>query len=246
MEKIIIIEDEAAARKELEILIAHEQGFQIVGHAKGLEEAKKLIQKQQPDLIFLDINLYDCSGFDILNAFESISGHVIFVTAYNQYAIKAIKYGALDYLLKPIDDQEFKEAIERFRQQPKKASIKQQLSLTEDIFAHQNEPQQIALPSLGQVRIVALDDILYCKGDGPYTHFFLANGKKETVSKPLKFYESLFPKWCFLRTHQSYIINTSYVQVVLNHTTIVLDNQDEIPISHRRKNEVLERLMPKR
>src|SRR5690554_3236825 len=113
MKKIIIIEDEQAARNELEILIAQEEDFQIVGYAKALEETKQLIEVQKPDLIFMDINLYDCSAFDILNALESVTGHIIFVTAYNQYAIKAIKYGALDYLLKPIDDQEFKEAIER-------------------------------------------------------------------------------------------------------------------------------------
>lgn len=213
--------------------------------AKALEEAKQLIQEQEPDLIFMDINLYDCSGFDILNALESITGHIIFVTAYNQYAIRAIKYGALDYLLKPIDDQEFREAIERFKLHKKKDSIKKQLSLTEDIFEHQNEPRHIALPSLGQIRIIALEDIRYCKGDGPYTHFFLTNGKNEIVSKPLKFYESLLPESSFLRTHQSYIINTSYVQAILNNTTILLDNQDEIPISHRRKHEVVERIMPK-
>jgi len=244
MNNVIIIEDEPAARNELAILLEQEQGFQLVGYAGALVEAKHLIQTAAPDLVFMDINLYDCTAFDVLNELETIPPHIIFVTAYNEFAIKAIKYGALDYLLKPVDEEEFKEAVDRFRSQKGDRAVKAQITLAGDRLQSPHEPRHIALPALGQVRIIALADVRYCQGDGPYTHFFLTNGKKETVSKPLKFYETLLPDQQFLRTHQSYIINTAFVKSVLNHSTILLDEAEEIPISHRRKNEILRKIIP--
>ncbi|WP_206365157.1 LytR/AlgR family response regulator transcription factor [Sphingobacterium corticibacterium] len=243
MAKVIIIEDEPAAVNELKILMEQEEGFQFMGHAGTLRDALKLIRDQQPDLVFMDINLYDCMAFDILNELECLPQHIIFVTAYNQYAIKAIKYGALDYLLKPVDEQEFKEAIVRFHNRQEKGGIKEQFSLVEDVLQQNSEPRYIALPALGQVRIVPLADIRYCQGDGPYTHFFLVSGKKETVSKPLKFYETLLPGDEFLRTHQSYIVHIPFVKSVLKHTSILMDGDEEIPISYRRKSDIMAKLI---
>ncbi len=245
MTRVIIIEDEPAARKELQVLIEQEHDFEVLGYAGALNEAIRLIETQQPDLIFMDINLYDCNAFDILNALGTFPGCIIFVTAYDQYAIRAIKYGAFDYLLKPIGDDEFKEAVHRFRQHRQNTHSKEQVALAEEVFSQKQEPLQLALPSLGQIRIISINDIRYCKGDGPYTHFFLASGKQETVSKPLKFYESLLPESQFIRTHQSYIVHISRVQAIQNNATIVLDDGHEIPISHRRKNEVFKRIVSK-
>jgi len=244
MNNVIILEDEPAARNELTTLLEQAPDFNLVGYAGALAEAKHLIQTAAPDLVFMDINLYDCTAFDVLNELETIPPHIIFVTAYNEFAIKAIKYGALDYLLKPVDEDEFKEAINRFMSQKEDRAVKEQIALAGDSLQSPHEPQHIALPALGQIRIIALSDIRYCQGDGPYTHFFLTNGKKETVSKPLKFYETLLPDQQFLRTHQSYIINTAFVKSVLNHATILLDEAEEIPISHRRKNEILRKIIP--
>ena len=245
MKKVIIIEDEPAAVNELQLLIEQEVDLQFVGAAGTLEEATQLFCNQQADLIFMDINLYDCTAFDILNTLEQLPRNIIFITAYNQYAIKAIKYGALDYLLKPIDETEFAEAIDRFRQQHNSAApVQAQLALTREQLEVQQQPQHIALPALGEVRIIPVADIRYCQGDGPYTHFFLTSGRKETVSKPLKFYESLLPDDSFVRTHQSYIVHLPFVQSVVKHVYILLDQGEEIPISSRRKNDVLARLIP--
>lgn len=241
MIKVIIIEDEQAAINELAVLIGQEEDFALTGTAGTLDEAKELIAQQSPDLVFMDINLYDCTAFDILNELENLPRHIIFVTAYNQYAIRAIKFGALDYLLKPVDEQEFKDAVKRFRDLKENESSKEQFSLTQNSL--QREPEHIALPALGQVRIIPLADIRYCQGDGPYTHFYLQSGKKETVSKPLKFYENLLPEHFFLRTHQSFIVNKSFVKSVLKHTSVLMDKGEEIPISQRRKNEVLDKLI---
>ena len=245
LKKVIIIEDEPAAANELKILIEQEQDLELTSEAGSLDDAVALLSNQQPDLVFMDINLYDCSAFDILNALEQLPRYIIFVTAYNQYAIKAIKYGALDYLLKPVDEQEFTEAVTRFRHQHSAAApVREQLSLTEVNLQEERKPQHIALPALGEVRIVPLSDVRYCRGDGPYTHFHLASGKKETVSKPLKFYESLLPADAFIRTHQSYIVHLPFVKSVVKHTAILMDRGEEIPISSRRKNDILALLIP--
>lgn len=240
MKKAIIIEDEPAARNELKALLASERDITIAGYAEDLLNAVLLIKNEKPDLVFMDINLYDCTAFDILNELENLPPHTIFVTAYDQYAIKAIKFGALDYLLKPIDESELKEALERFRNSEDSFINKEQLSLTKTSL--QDEPRHIALPALGEIRIVSLDDILYCGGDGPYTHFYLKNGKKETVSKPLKFYEAILPNSRFIRTHQSYIVQLSAVKSILKNTTLLLENGVEIPIAASRKNDVLNTL----
>lgn len=245
MKNVIIIEDEPAAANELQFLVEQEEDLHFVGSAGTLQEATQLFARQQADLVFMDINLYDCTAFDVLNALEKLPQNIIFVTAYDQYAIKAIKYGALDYLLKPIDEQEFTDAIVRFRQQQSPStSVRAQFSLTQQQLQVAQQPQHIALPALGEVRIIPLADIRYCQGDGPYTHFFLVSGKKETVSKPLKFYESLLPETTFLRTHQSYMVHLPFVKSVVKHTTILLDHDEEIPISSRRKHDVLRKLIP--
>ena len=243
MKKVIIIEDEPAAYQELKILIEKKTNFKFSGYAGTLDEAILLIQKENPDLVFMDINLYDCNAFDILNKLEQLPPHIIFVTAYNQYAIKAIKYGALDYLLKPIDEEEFMDAIARFEAQHiSEKQVKDQLSLTETHLQAPDTPKHIALPALGELRIVQLSDIRYCQGDGPYTHFFLVSGKKETVSKPLKYYESILPEAHFIRTHQSYIVHLPYVKSIVKHAFIRMDNAVEIPISSRRRNDILPKL----
>lgn len=242
MKKAIIIEDEPAAIKELKLLLEQEEDLHFVGTAGTFAESIQLFSEQEIDLVFMDINLYDCTAFDILHELKTLPQNIIFVTAYDQYAIKAIKYGALDYLLKPIDEEELREAIERFRNRDLSATNREQLSLTK--AALQDEPRHIALPALGEVRIIPLADIRYCQGDGPYTHFFLVSGKKETVSKPLKFYESLLPVDRFVRTHQSYIVHMLFVKSVVRHSNILLDLGEEIPISSRRKNDVLAKLIP--
>ena len=245
VKKVIIIEDEPAAINELKVLVAQETDLEFIGEAGTFDEAVALLRSSECDLVFMDINLYDCSAFDVLNALDQLPKHIIFVTAYNQYAIKAIKYGALDYLLKPVDEQEFADAVTRFRNQHTTAPpAKEQLSLAEANLQEERKPQHLALPALGEVRIVPLADIRYCQGDGPYTHFFLASGKMETVSKPLKFYESLLPDDRFIRTHQSYIVHLSFVQSVVRHSSILMDRGEEIPISSRRKNDILAKLMP--
>jgi len=244
MISLVIIEDEPAVREEISYLIQQEPGIKLVGWSDSVPGAIKLIEEQRPDVLLMDIQLRDGTAFDILKKLNPVPQNIIFITAYNHFAIKAIKYGALDYLLKPIDQYELKEALERYRRRSdNNPQWMQQLSLAQESIAREL-PESIALSSVNNIRIVPVHDILYCKGDGPYTFFFLSNGTKELVSKPLKYYEELLPAPHFLRTHQSYLVNRRYVAGVSRSEYIVLKNKEEIPISLRRKNFILDQLFP--
>ncbi|MEH7888702.1 LytTR family DNA-binding domain-containing protein [Elizabethkingia meningoseptica] len=247
MISVAIIEDEPAIRKEINYLIQQEADTELIGWSDSVQTAVKLITEKQPDVILMDIQLRDGTAFDLLRKLSPIPQNIIFITAYNHFAIKAIKYGALDYLLKPVDQTELKEALERYRRKVNNnPQWMQQLSLAQDSMNTGELPETIALNSVHQVRIVPVQDIIYCKGDGPYTFFFLNDGTKELISKPLKHYEELLPAPHFLRTHQSYLVNRSFISGVNRSEYIVLKNKEEIPISLRRKNAILIQLFPEK
>lgn len=241
MIRTIIIEDEPAVRDEIIYLLRHEKDIELIGWADNTVSATALIEQSQADLLLMDIQLNDGTAFDVLKKLDQVPENIVFITAYNQFAIKAIKYGALDYLLKPVDQEELRETIVRYRnKREKNPQWVQQLNLTQQTLETANKlPEHITLSSLNNVRVVAVADILYCKGDGPYTFFFLNNGKKELVSKPLKYYEDLLPPPYFLRSHQSYLVNKNYISGINRSEFLILKNQEEIPVSSRRRNYIL-------
>lgn len=245
--KIAIIEDEPAVRKEISFLIGLEKDAELLGWADSVRTAQNLIAELQPDVVLLDIQLRDGTAFDLLKKLHPIPPNIIFITAYNHFAIKAIKYGALDYLLKPVDQTELKEALERFRRRRQSnPQWMQQLSLTQDSMTMGELPESIVLNTLNNMRIVPVKDIVYCKGDGPYTYFFFSDGTEELISKPLKYYEDLLPAPHFLRTHQSYLVNKQHITGVNRSEYIVLNTKEEIPISMRRRNAILTLLSSKK
>jgi two-component system LytT family response regulator len=222
-----------------------EPDVELVGWSDSVQAAAKLIAEQQPDVILMDIQLRDGTAFDLLKILSPIPQNIIFLTAYNHFAIKAIKYGALDYLLKPIDQSELTEALERFRRRTdNNPQWMQQLSLARNSVNAGELPESIALSTIHNVRIIEVQDIIYCKGDGPYTSFFLNNGNKEVISKPLKFYEELLPAPFFLRTHQSYLVNRRFISGISRSGYVVLKNDEKIPIAMRRRNTILTKLFP--
>lgn len=245
MIKVAIIEDEPAVRKEITYLVGQEGDVELLGWSDNVNDAATLIEKQAPDIILMDIQLRDGTAFDVLNKLAVIPQNIIFITAYNHFAIKAIKYGALDYLLKPIDQTELKEAIDRYRRRKENnPQWMQQLTLAQQSAGNNNLPESIALNAVNNIRIIPVSDILYCKGDGPYTHFHLKNRKVELTSKPLKYFEELLPQPYFLRTHQSYLVNRQHISGVVRSEFLLLKNEVEIPISLRRKNFILEQILP--
>lgn len=232
--RTLIIEDEPAVLKELEWLVAQVPHLNYIGSAAYVHEALVLIKNTKPDLVLFDIQLHDGTSFDILNQLESIDFKFIFITAYNEFAIKAIKFGALDYLLKPIDEEEFYTTLQKIKTTDPNLSA-QWITTQEALQKKNSLDLQICVSTLEYLQVITLADILYINGDGAYTHFHLQDNKKITSSKPLKFYEELLPDNFFIRTHQSYVVNKIGIDKFLKTGYLVMKNNDTIPVATRRK-----------
>jgi two-component system LytT family response regulator len=242
--KTLIIEDEPAIRKELEWLVSQEKSLKLEGTAHSVERALQVIKEVNPNLILMDIQLTDGTAFDILNQLEEPAFHVIFITAFDHFAIKAIKFGALDYLLKPIDSEEFAATIQKLNNNKKDMDYSDQIAIAKE----QNEKRAISMTStlcitsVDCLQIIRLGEISYLSGEGSYTQFHLENNKKVTASKPLKYYEDLLPAEFFLRTHQSYVVNKNYVDRYLKTGVLVMKDFSEIPVALRRREYVQDQL----
>ncbi|MDR2275986.1 MAG: LytTR family DNA-binding domain-containing protein [Sphingobacterium sp.] len=242
-----IIEDEPAIRREISFLVAQEKDIELVGSAGSVQTAFELICEKTPDVILMDIQLRDGTAFDLLKKLSPIPQNIIFITAYNHFAIKAIKFGALDYLLKPINKLELRESLERFRRRREhNPAWMEQLTVTQTAMEAKGVPESIVLSSVNHFRVVSVGDIVYCKSDGPYSTFYLKDGCEVIMSKALKHYQELLPPPYFLRTHQSYLVNRDYITDTSRNDHITLQDGTKIPISQRRRSIVLTYLSPEK
>lgn len=246
MLRTLIIEDEPAVRKEIEWLVQEDSNCNLIGSATNVAEALILIQATNPELILMDIQLTDGTAFDILTQLTEIKFKIIFITAYNDFAVKAIKYGAIDYLLKPLDENELKLAITKIfkakdhhqmHQTAQLSVVNAQLQRTEN-----NLESRLVLHTLEFLQVLQLKEIIYCQSEGSYTTFFLSEGRKIMVSKPLKYYDELLPEKWFLRPHQSYLVNITFVDKFLKSGILLLKDQTEIPVSSRRKEYLMQQI----
>jgi two-component system LytT family response regulator len=231
--KVIIVEDQLASRQDLEDFFQQQPGFMVIGICGTVHEAIVLIHATKPDLLLLDIGLPDGTGFDIL---ERIPAHskVIFLTAHNEYAVQAFRYGAIDYLLKPLDENELEEALQRVvSAQP---LLQEQIDITLNSFRKKQVQGRIALRSRKFVQIVEIKDISYFQADDRYTIVFLNDGKKVVTTRPLKEYDELLSGTFFLRTHQSYLVNEFYIDRYHPKQGIIyLRDGTQIRVSDRKK-----------
>ncbi|WP_240186718.1 LytR/AlgR family response regulator transcription factor [Pedobacter namyangjuensis] len=242
--RTLIIEDEPAVRKEIEWLVSQEKEFNLLGTASSVQDALVLIKATNPELVLMDIQLTDGTAFDILNSLPEINFNIIFITAYNHFAIKAIKYGALDYLLKPLDENELRDALHRiFKEQKSSTLLNQQLEIVKSVNEKDSGLEsRLILHTQEFLQVLQLKDIMYCQSDGGYTNFFLSEGRKLIISKPLKYYDELLPEKWFLRPHQSYLVNVLYVDKFLKIGTIVMKDKTEIPVASRRKDYIVQQI----
>ncbi|AUC16695.1 hypothetical protein BTO06_16755 [Tenacibaculum sp. SZ-18] len=236
----LLIEDEQHVRKELQQLINKNfvDEVSIVGEAKSVKEGVKAILTHQPDLVFLDVDLGDGSSFEILSMLPEINFDIIFVTGYDSHAIKAIKLGALDYLLKPIDEDELKESISKAIQQKNEAKSNGNLVDVASNFYKNKVHNKIVVKTLEAQHILNFEDIIFCKSEGNYTTFHLKN-EQVLVSKSMKKLQPLLDNNIFLKCHQSYLINRSHITKYLNEGFLVTKYGDRIPVATRRKDDVL-------
>lgn len=241
MIRTLIIEDEPAIRKYTESLLLKYPDILIIGSCGSVAEAKVLLRATNPDLVLMDIELSDGNGFDLLQGIDQpIPFHIIFITAYNEFAIRAIKYGALDYLLKPIDEEELRTALGKIPPPAEREGLAQQLQVAGSQFGNGPNRSRIVLRSQQFLQIVPFENILYCQSDAGYTTFFFTDGKKLLVSKSIKEYEELLPEALFIRCHQSYLVNHFYIDRYHKDGYLILRNGTEIPVSTRKRDYVLD------
>ncbi len=240
--KAIIIDDEEYNCRNLqELLGKYCREIEIVGSANSAVEGKQLIQNKKPSLVFLDIQMPGGSGFDLLDQLKPVPFEVIFVTAYDQYAIRAIRLCAIDYLLKPIDILDLQAAVTRAVEKIKGLEPNLALANMIDNTLGKNKDEKIALPTAERVLFINISEIVRCLGENNYTTVFLKNGESVLVSKTLKEYEELLSSIGFLRVHQSHLINQHYVRSYEKQDGGYLKMADgsSISISRQRKQQVL-------
>lgn len=232
---VIIVDDEEDARRIiLKYLERYFNQISVIGEASSVKEGVELIKKHKPDLIFLDIEMNDGTGFDLLDQLGNDAPKVIFSTAFDEYAVKAFKYKALDYLLKPFSPDEFIETIEYI--------INNISSL--ELEKHSTNSKKITVPVNNGYKIIELNSIAYMKAEGSYCTIVFQNNEKIIISKPLKY---LVDKICsencsFIRTHKSFLVNFNFIERINReiNATITLKNNDIIPISRNKKEETIE------
>ncbi|WP_290698309.1 LytTR family DNA-binding domain-containing protein [Lacinutrix sp.] len=238
----IIIEDLLDAMQLLKNdLETRHPDIKIIDTAQSVVEAAKSLRKQQPDILFLDIMLGDGTGFDVLEIFPDLKSKIIFVTASDEFAIKAFKFAAIDYVLKPYAHEELDQAIIRAKQQIQ--PTKERLNILKDtLSAPGKKPDKISLHTLDKIIIVNLDDIVRCESDSNNTIFHLQNGKKVFVTKTLKYFSDMLKPYEFLRVHQSHLVNLQCISAFIKTDGgyLMLKNGENVPVSVRKKTEVIE------
>jgi two-component system, LytTR family, response regulator len=235
--RVIIVEDLILLREDLEDFLKEQAGLTVIGACGTVQEALVLIHDTRPDLLLLDIGLPDGTGFDILQQMQPVQSKVIFLTAHQEFAIQAIRYGAIDYLLKPLNYDELRDALKRvISAQP---LLQEQIDITLQSFRKNKLQDQLALRSQQLVQVVALNEICYLQGDNHYTTVFLNGGKKVLTTKILKDYEELLSGTTFLRTHQSYLVNKLYIDRYRpKESLLYLKDGTQIPVSSRKKESI--------
>lgn len=243
MHKVIIIDDESGARNALSAIIKnYTKNFEIVAQADDVDTGISAILKHNPDIVLLDINLQTGTGFDLLNQLPEINFKIIFITAYDEFAIKAIKYSAFDYILKPIDADELILTFEKFKKSEKKSIQTEQLkNLWENISTENTKKKKIVLKTSDSIHIVNITDIIYCKSDSNYTEFHTSD-KKIIVSNTLKYYEKVLEPHFFVRCHQSFLVNPEHIKTYEKKDGgyLVVSNDDQVYVSASKKHLVFD------
>jgi len=238
MLRLAIVDDEAPARANLRAALAGiAVDMEVVGEADNAADAVALLNAQKPDVVLLDIWLGDGTGFDVLDQLAYSDTRVIFITAFDHYAVRAFKSGALHYLLKPVVRADLQEALERAAEGPAIARENVQ-QLRRSLL------DRITVPTAEGYHVLSPEEIIRCESDGNYTRFHLSNGERVVASRTLKEFEGQLIPFGFMRVHLSHLVNMARVRMYLHRDggTLVLQDGQEVPVSHRRRQEVLDAL----
>jgi len=243
MIKTIVIDDELKARETiLNMLATYCTDVKVIATADSVKEGVKVLKSHQPDLVLLDIKMADGTGFDLLRKLKNIDFLVIFITAFEEFAIRAIKFSAIDYILKPLDPDELVNAVHKAKGVLNKDNMSVKLeALYENLDMLGSNTKKIVLKTTDSVHIVNLRDIVRCESEKNYTHFFTVENEKITVSKTLKEYNELLNDYKFYRVHQSHLINLAHVKRYDKKEGgfLIMDDNSSVPVSFRKKEDLM-------
>jgi len=246
MIKAIIVDDELTAIRSLQWEIENFcEGIEITDSFTNPKEAISAINYIKPDCVFLDIEMPEMDGFQLLEKLEFRGFDLIITTAYDSYALKAFKESAIDYLLKPVDTDDLIKSVSKIRKNKNENLLGKELAKIIDSYEPNNESfNKITLTLSRKTMFVEPDDILYCKSDGNYTEVFFSNNKKEMISKKLKDVEAMINSNLFFRIHNSYLVNTNHIKEFIKSDGqyVVLSDKISLPVSRAKKKELFEKL----
>lgn len=237
----LIIDDEPSLRESTATLLSiYCPDIEVVGTAGGVKQAISLIKAVKPDLIFLDVEMPDGTGFDVIHAFPERDFAVIFITGHNEYAIKAFKFSAIDYILKPLDPDDLERAVKKARQSFNPALSAFQLSALQSNL-EKSKPNRIVLKDANHVYLVEVDEIIRCESDDNYTRFFLTDNRSILISTTLKDYENLLAAHHFFRCHQSHLVNLRFFSKFDKREggSMHLKDGNVLPVSTRKREQLM-------
>ncbi len=242
----IIIDNEIPHLRHLRNLLEeHFKSYHIMAECKSVPEGVEAIRKCKPDLIFLDIEMHPHTGFDLLKELSDMNFEVIFTTSHNEYAIQAIKFSALDYLLKPFDEEDLRQALIKFEaKKHKEDSRRQYENLLSNLQQQHHQQQRITLASVNGMEFFKVEEIIRCESENVYTTFFLTNNRKVVVSKPIGDWEELLEPFNFCRVHNQHLINLAHLRKYIKGEggIAIMTDGKEVDISRRKKEVFISKL----
>lgn len=245
MLKSIVVDDELKSRESLKkMLLTFCEGVDVLATCQNVAEGLEAIAQYKPDVVFLDVQMQGETGFDLLTKLKSIDFEVIFTTAYSEYAIKAIQFSAIGYLLKPIDINELQSAVERVKGKQEGSIVERMQQLLQNVKTTNHENYKMALPTAEGLTFIKVSEIMYLKASGNYTEIYMTNGHKHLVSRNLKEYEDMLSEQNFFRIHHSSLINVNFIQSYVRGEGgyVIMNDNSSLDVSRRKKEAFLEKI----
>ena len=248
MLKAIIVDDEPYCCEALATLLEDNPEVEIISVCHNAADALAAIQKHSPNLVFLDVEMPKMNGFEMLEQLTDINFHLIFTTSYDQYALKAIRFSAIDYLLKPVDSEELQKAIQKVIHRSQKPIAQQLEILMQKIHQPSTPINKIAMPTMEGLQMIPVDSIISCESDSNYTILLLKNNKRIVVSRTLKEIEELLEEHSFVRVHRCYLANLNEVEKYVKGEGgyLVMSDGTSIDVSRAKKELLLRKILPGR
>lgn len=246
MLKAIIVDDEPYCCEALAILMEDERDVELIAICHNATEALTLIQKHNPDVVFLDVEMPGINGFEMLEKLPSINFEIIFTTSYDQYALKAIRFSALDYLLKPVDNEELQKTIQKLVRRSQKPVEQQLQLLLQKIHKPSLPVNKIALPTMEGLQMIPIDSIISCESESNYTTIFLKHKRKIVVSRTLKEMEELLEEYSIIRVHRCYLANLNEVEKYIKGEGgyLIMSDNSTVDVARSKKEVLMKKLSP--